>query len=231
MTMTRQDQGFATVAVTALLGALSVVAIAYLQLSLTQARKARLLADQVKIDLALAGALAQTLALIQNGNLTASPTGLRRPIRFDNVTYQLALSFEYRRTRATKESLLSFADEQAHRFNGETERAAYLNRVRTLTEEELEAPDFGWAEAVLARDTLSCLRGSRTVFAPTGTSALREDGMGPIPDGHFIRLVLEPQMGKARGLDVVVLKTGRRDQPFWVMSWRRYSGRETFSCG
>ena len=228
------DRGYATIAVTALMSALSLLAASYLHLSVAEAGKSDAIASGVRGDILLEGALNEVIAGILNKDdlYTADKT-----LRLDYVgaRYQVMIETESAKTDLNRAALddirievltLPWLSEFRSEFMGRIERERASTEIAFESMSDLlkleEDPGL-----------YHCLRAHFTVYhssaiQPGGRAA----GSNPFPDGSILRIetrTLPPE--PPRTLDVTLLLTGKRDEPFWVMDWQRYSGnRGEASC-
>ena len=211
----KREAGYATLAVTSLLGALSVVGIAYANLGVAEAKRADAVVDQITIDTALEGALMHVAADLVEGSLAPEALGQTRQRRFAEFELVSRITDE-----ALKTNIRTAAAEDIAAALGETARAVRPDKRALSLEPVLQEYEGGLAPV--------CLRERLTVFQPAAPARPRGRGAQTrIADGAILRVQIEAAgVAPPRGLDVKLLLTGDRRDPFWIMGWRRYTGAE-----
>tara|TARA_R110002049_G_scaffold193364_1_gene362203 strand:+ start:4754 stop:5458 length:705 start_codon:yes stop_codon:yes gene_type:complete len=230
--MKRADDGYATILVTVLMGSLSLVAMAWLNLSSAEGRRASALSERIATDYAIEGAVNATLANVINhrsgtGNQTiALKTGNRNGNAVVTVT---SLTDQTDINRAPIDEVEARVTES---ISNSALVAEILDQIRDrsgksdLLFENLDAlgsgADFNKA--------LPCLREALTVFHDAAPPT-RRSGDESLRDGSLVRIRVETGSSLAsRGLDATVLLTGDRSNPAWIMDWRRYSDFDAEAC-
>lgn len=208
-----RDAGYATLAVTGLLGTLSLVGAAYMNLGVAEANRADAIATQLTLDTAIEGVWLHVVSDIVSG-VTA-------PDAIDDVglTGFADHSFVWRVTDEAKKANV--------RLDGEDEIKAATGRFRITPDPTALKLDQSFPPD-LADQELRCLRDRLTVFQPASSArGAAGDRARRISDGAIVRIQIEVEdQAPRRGLDTAVLLTGARDTPYKVMSWRRYTGTE-----
>ena len=226
-----QDQGYATLAVTALMAALSVVAIAWLDRSGTENRLAALVRDTITADAAIEGIFNEISAELANRTLAVGQTGItlertysgiRASVRIDPMAHQVDVNrapIETIDTRA-RESGLS-PEVTADLLEGI--RVSRFGAGDTIThlEEVSDSPAF--------QEALPCLRQYFTVFHNAALPRTRQDGAA-LSDGSLVRIHITTKAPPARALDANILLTGNSSEPVWIYDWRRISDPQKDIC-
>tara|TARA_R110002049_G_scaffold32139_3_gene107534 strand:+ start:3187 stop:3888 length:702 start_codon:yes stop_codon:yes gene_type:complete len=229
--MNSRDDGYATIVVTALMGSLSVIAIALLSLSGAESRRASALSERIALDAAIEGAFHIALADIvnQRSGLSGLQTTLHledgQPVGVDIRPVQDQIDINRADMEQIEERLRSFIADPATR----DVVIASVRQRRAGTGTPFDRLEDLGAGTGFDR-ALPCLREQLTVFHNAAPASGRS-GEQRIRDGTVVRIRVETQGGTAgRGAKGTVLLTGDRSEPAWIMDWRRYSDFDAEEC-
>ena len=219
--MTRQE-GYATLFVTGLLAGLAIIAMAWLNLSLTAAREAGRQADRLRLDLLAEGRLNLALADMLNTETSLTPSG-RQVSDGDWRIHTRSLKDRVDINRDDPDQI-SNALEMALTDAGQAEAVA--GHIKSLRLQS-PTPVLGSLDELVTGDlpasALACLDRHLTVFHDPAPPP-RRGRPQMAADGGLVRVRIEPRNGEPGGrLDATILLTGRRDTPFWIMDWRHHS--------
>ena len=226
------ERGYATVAVTALMSALSLLAIGYSHLSIAEARKVNRVTEQVKLDAALESVFHETVYDLLSSRLAYSEQAPHRT-QYQDEAFTVAFQIENSKTDINRTSVGVIEAElskhlppgQANRLLGSIGPEPRRGEVRFDTLESYEA---------LADNatSLACLRDQFSLFRSTAVVGANEhDGSRYIQDGLILRLMIETDSDRIyRALDTVVLFTGIENDPFWVLGWQRRGAGDLGEC-
>lgn len=219
--MTRQE-GYATLFVTGLLAGLAIIAMAWLNLSLTAAREAGRQADRLRLDLLAEGRLNLALADMLNTDTPLSPSG--RQVSDDDWRIHTRSLKDLVDINRDDPDQISDALEMALTDAGQAEAVAgHIESLRLQS----PTPVLGSLDELVTGDlpasALACFDRHLTVFHDPAPPP-RRGRPQMAADGGLVRIRIEPRNGEPGGrLDATILLTGRRDTPFWIMDWRRHS--------
>jgi len=230
--MTRADDGYATILVTVLMGSLSLVAMAWLNLSSAEGRRASALSERIATDYAVEGAVNATLADVINhrsgaGNQTIT---LKTGDGDGNAVVTV--------TSLTDQTDINRApiDEVQTRIREIVKDTTVAVRISDQIRDHAGKSDmlFENLDALGSGadfdKALPCLRDALTVFHDAAPPAGRS-GDERLRDGSLVRIRVETDGGFAsRGLEATALLTGDRSNPVWIMDWRRYSDFDAEAC-
>lgn len=229
--MISRDDGYATIVVTALMGSLSVIAIALLSLSGAESRRAVALSERIALDASIEGAFHIALADIVNRRSGLS--GLQTTLPLEGGE-SVAVDFRPVRDQIdiNRADLEQIEDRLRASIADPATSAALIESVRrrrTGTDTAFDRLEDLGSGAGFDR-ALPCLREQLTVFHNAAPASGRS-GEQRLRDGSVVRIRVETQDGSAsRGAEGTVLLTGDRSEPAWIMDWRRYSDFDAEEC-
>lgn len=222
--MTLPDSGYATVAVTALMSGLAIIALTVMNLSTQEARKAVKLSERLVTDMEIDGTFNQTVADLVNGNLvlTDSLTELSRPLGEVGVVVRIS-------SEATKKNINTAATEEIHQalLSASLPKPLIEKTIQAINDRP-QKPFLTIDELATRSDTnAACLREVLTVFRSTGVDTTAKTRAA---DGSVLRIQITA-VDSLRSADGTVLLTGKRADPVWLMDWSRQTNSERYSCG
>lgn len=230
--MTRPDAGYATVLVMGLMGSLSVMATAWLNLAAAEGRRAVALSEQIAADYAAEGAFHMALADILNQRAGAGEQTTPFPadtgdhvftLRIDPLTDQADINRDP--TEEIRDRLVAVLPRQVLA----TQIADSIERHRQMQDAPIRRiEDLGSGEEF--DEVLPCLREALTVFHNAAPPS-RPGSTSRLTDGTLIRIRVAAAGGPVqRGAEGIVLLTGNLAEPAWIMDWRRFSDLSKEEC-
>lgn len=227
-----REAGYATLTVTALMSALSLLAVGYTQFSIAEARKVERVTRQLTIDTALEGAFHQTVYDLQKQRLVISEEHVGQ-VSFDGYMFEVRFQIENNKldlNRANPGAALAiFNDILPADYTSQSRRLFQARRSR----DELVFETFPVLEAFVDNpDLAACLRDHVTLYRSTAIVEPAFNGKEvQVSDGTILRIMLEHRdESQYRGLDTVVLFTGLEDDPYWILDWQRRDITERGEC-
>ncbi|WP_156950306.1 hypothetical protein [Hyphomonas neptunium] len=215
-----------------LMGSLSIIAMAWLNLASAEGRKALALSEQIATDYAIEGAFHTALADVINHR--AGVGERRAAFRSDGKDGYVSISVapltdHIDINRTPLEDIKTRISEVVSQKDLAAEITQYIQHHKDTSEVPIgRIDDLG--SGVTFEKALPCLREALTVFhnaAPP--SRLNNDN--DLRDGTLIRIrVATDGDSSRRGVEGTVLLTGNRSEPAWIMDWRRISDSEAEEC-
>ena len=230
--MTRADGGYATILVTVLMGSLSLIAIAWLNLSSAEGRRAISLSERIATDYAVEGVFYTTLADVINHRTGegSRATSLRAEARDGHVIVSVtSLAEQIDINRSSIDEVKARITEIITEPALAAEITDVIRKQSDTSESTIGKLDTLGSGVAFER-ALPCLREALTVFHNAAPPS-RRNGDDSLRDGSLVRIRVHTVDGFAsRGVEGTVLLTGDRSDPAWVMDWRRYSDFDAEEC-
>lgn len=226
-----REQGYATLAVTALMAALSVVAIAWLDRAGTGSHHALLVRNTLTADAAIEGLFSEVAAGLVNRTISVGSTGavldrtyagVRASVRIDPMQNRVdlnrapidAIDTRARESRLPPEVIADLLEGIRENRFGAGSTIAHID---------------GLSDSQAFQEALACLRRQFTVFHNAALPRTRPNDH-TLPDGSLVRIHITTRDPPARGLDAVILLTGSSSEPVWIYDWRRFSDPQKEIC-
>lgn len=229
--MRRSEAGYATISVAALSAALSVIALAFMNLSSSRAQLDTRIVSQLQTDAKLEGVLHSAIADIVHRRTSFNSLSSGIEQIFVDETYRIALEHEgdkvnlnYAELSQIERELAGLGiDQRAQQgFSRNVRNARGVGGVRILTFTDLQT------ESVSA-ELVACLRTKFTLYqSPRPLSNAAREGRDGL-DGTYLRFQVET-LDQSRGLDATVLLTGDARDPVWVFDFTRYHPLDRKEC-
>jgi hypothetical protein len=230
--MTKLEDGYATLTVSALMGALSLLALGYTNLSISEARKVDAVRAKIELDMALDGAFHQVLGELFSRSIAVYPH-YPDQIIYQGHNFNLSLQVENQKIDLNRAYMPNikmelgeiFGDQIAQQLGSEIEnrRDDFETAYESVShlEKLLDDPDH-----------IACLRDQFTLFRSVGMEQPDEtDAIHYAVPGMTLRIQLEKRDAFGyRALDTIVLITGTPRDPFWVLDWQRREIGEIGEC-
>lgn len=228
--MTRRDAGYATVTVTALMLGLSVLAIAWMEKSLTSSKSADRLSAQILSDIYVEGALNEALGTLINSR--GLPEEALRNMTFRSGEQEARVTLSSMRNLVDLNS--APMDEIEHRLK--TLNISPLEQRRILARlQDRSGPD---ADPLLSLEPLDdaadfssllpCLEEHFTVFHDPSPPTRRGES-AKLGEGSLVRIIASaPTQHSA--LQATVLITGLNEEPYWVFDWKHTNEANHATC-
>lgn len=222
--MTQQD-GYATLFVTGLLAGLAIIAMAWLNLSLTTSREASRQADRVRLDMLAEGRLNLALADMINTDTILSQEG--QQVSDDAWRVHLrSLKGLVDINRDDPDQIFQALEMALADPGLADELVGQIKSLRLQSPPPVLKSLDELITSDLPASVFACLDRHLTVFHDPAPPA-RRGRPQMASDGGLVRIRVEPRSGGPDGrLDATILLTGRRDTPFWIMDWRRHSSEQ-----
>lgn len=230
--MRRTDEGYATILVIGLLGSLSVIALAWLNLASAEGRKALAFSEQIATDYAIEGVFHKALADVINhragvGEQSAA-FGTDGTDGYFNISVA-PLTDQTDINRAPLEDIRTRISNVVFQKDLAEEITGYIQHHRDTSEGPIGRVDDLGSGAAFEK-ALPCLREALTVFHNAAPPA-RLNSDNDLRDGMLIRIrVTAEGNASRRGAEGIVLLTGIRSEPAWIMDWRRFPDSEAEEC-
>lgn len=230
--MRRSEAGYATVTVAALSGALSVIALAIMNLSTSRAQLGLDITTQLQTDAKLEGVLHSSVASLVHRKTTFEEFSEGAMLDFEGAQFRVMVEHEGDKLNLNTAEFSEIGPVLAR--SGLTSKAQrdYLYLIRTKRRTD-GTPFLGFKELSLENQNSAwdaCLRRAFTLYQtprPLSNSARKgRDGL----DGLYLRFLVET-IDRSRGLDATVLLTGNSQDPMWVFDFTRFYPRERGACG
>lgn len=230
--MSPNEQGYATVTVTALVLSLSTIALSVLNYTSAGLRSSSAVAERILLDARTEGVFNETLAGLLNGSIS---------LRSDEPVHIVDNRETGSRTLITDEAQKVDINraplEEVEAVLGDVsdDRQMRLQILETITKHRDRGALMQSVNAIMAPNmdsTLTaCLRARFTVFKSPAASIARSDHRLSL-DGRMLRIRTETSLPEQsdRGIDAVILFTGNKTDPAWIMDWRRYTAPEPEGC-
>ena len=224
------EKGYATLAVTVLMGALSVIAVAWLDRAGTRSRHILITRDTLSADAALEGVYSEIAAGLINKTISAGRTNITLNRTYADIKATILIKpmqdlvdinrapVEMLERRAWDAGL----PPQVISEFLESIRTARLPEGSTI--QDLDA----LSDSEVFRKALPCLRRQFTTFHSAALPR-RAGQSDTFPDGSLVRIEITTNQ-PVRGLSVIILLTGSSSEPVWVYDWRRFSDPQKETC-
>lgn len=231
--MTRREEGYATITVTAVLTGLSIIAIALLGHASASASMSDRVSTRLQLDAALEGRFQHVVADLINGRMQLEDNVLETSAKNGDRTTYITISSEAGKTDINRAKLDDIKAQLQAAVRDSTTRSDMLKRIRAArTKSDIPFMSLNGilGDTMTTRDA-ACIRQAFTVFHHTNTIAPTRRQARSIA-GRLVRIQIETRDTDTanRGIDSIVLFSGDRKDPAWTMDWRRYSQPEHGAC-
>ncbi|MCH9752469.1 MAG: hypothetical protein K0U61_09665 [Alphaproteobacteria bacterium] len=229
--MRRSEAGYATVTVAALSAALSVIALAFMNLSSSRTQLDARIVSQLQTDAKLEGALHSSIADITHRKTSFDSMSNSSQHAFAEEVFYIALEHEGDKVNLNYAEFTDIDRELAAMRLDARVRQDVSRIVRNargagsagiLTFADLQT------ESVSAA-LVACLRTKFTLYqSPRPLSNAAREGRDGL-DGTYLRFQVET-LDQSRGLDSTLLLTGDVRDPVWMFDFTRYHPLERKEC-
>ena len=225
-----REAGYATVTVTALMMGLSVLAIAWMERSVTASRSADRLSAQILADIYQEGAINDALGQLINSR--GKPEASMQQMRFRSAGHEAIVSVSPMRDLVDINA--ASIDEIENRLRGlpvsPLQQRDILTRIRSHRAQGddriMSLQELGDGEEFAA--SLPCLEQGLTVFHDPSPPIRRGEG-AKLGEGSLVRI---RSRAPARNdmVEAVVLITGVSEEPYWIYDWKHTDETEHAYC-
>lgn len=225
------DQGYSSLAVAGLMAALSLLAIGYSNLSTSKARVLSAKTDILEKDIAIEGFLHFITARLIARQISVDNAWQIRS--YENTSLQFRVSFENTKIDINRASPEAIASKLSKSFD-EATSGRLVNQVTNSRNPANTTYRFAQDLHQFTNENIkfACLRDIFTVYRSPATQGIRTTRTRPFAeDGTIIRIEIRSIDDTApRGIDSVVLLTGKQDDPVWTLDWARTSNTTEEAC-
>lgn len=231
--MTRQESGYATITITAILLGLSIIAVAVLNHASASAQKSQKISERILLDAAIEGTFQTIVRDLINRDLAFSgASATLTKSSMNDVTIYVVLSSESGKIDINRDPIEVIDQALSLIIDDRTTQQRLVDLIKTTRSKGTlfqSISDLLEDESNLG--LAPCLRDKFTVFRRNAISASRSNQSRSL-DGQLLRIRAESRQNDSlnRGVDGVVLFTGDRSDPAWTMDWRRYTAPEMEAC-
>lgn len=229
--MRNNESGYATVTVTGLLAALSVIGVGFFQLSETTVQLSDRVASKLILDGELEAIAADTLADLANGDTLVADYPKVETIGDQNT--RITVSVELDREKLQLKTLEA-GELESFLETIEAAPADIRFALNTLQQRGDEASGHFSMNDLFAPGTpsaiVSCARSQITEYSIP--AVFKRESEKHRLDGETLRLQVKADRSSvvSRNLDIAVLFTGDDRDPMWVLNWDRYDLNTTMEC-
>lgn len=229
--MRQNEAGYATLTVTALCAGLSVIAIAFMNLTTGRANLGAKQTQILQLDARLEGALNVAISDLIHRQTTFSNLSQGSEVSFGGDAFAVVVQYEGDK--------LNLNQVDASQIEREIARLELSSQMQSDLTQTLRAKRFQidseWLTFGELKDSLdhpaalNCLRDRFTIFQSARVlSSVARTGRDGL-DGTFLRFIVIDEAG-TRGVDATVLLTGNVHQPVLIFDFARFNPRTQKDC-
>ncbi|MEM7663394.1 MAG: hypothetical protein AAF292_14200 [Pseudomonadota bacterium] len=229
--MRRYEDGYATIAATALMSSLSLVAIGYTNLSLIKSRQVDAAAQSILNEIALESWLLTHVTELAERREPVAETGVWHQARSPSLNVEYLISDEYNKLNLRSGDIDDISN-VVRKVLPQAQARAALDAVKKLQSgraEEVQSfkdvfeNSLSSAQHQCLTDELTLLYAQRSLSEGEGESYIRDGSIGRIQARTMDTTV-------PRSLSIVVLFTGDQSDPFWILDWQSVPTSNVAEC-
>lgn len=231
--MTKNEDGYATITVTAVLTGLSIIAVALLGHASAAASISDRVSTRLQLDASLEGRLQHVIADLINGKMQLRDHRLETSAKNNDRTTHITVSNEADKTDINRAELNEIDRRLKATVRDRESQSQIMKRIRAARAKS-DIPFMSLGDVldhtVSARDA-ACIRQNFTVFHTPNAFVVKRSDTRSL-SGSLVRIQVETRDADTanRGIDSIILFSGDRKDPAWTMDWRRYSLPENGVC-
>ena len=231
--MNRREEGYATIMVVSIMLGLSIIAVAVLERTSASAAMGQKVSQSILLDAQVEGALHETVANIINGGVSLRASGHTTTLQKSDRVFHISVSPESSRINLNRAPLNGIELALAEHVQDADISTQIMKNIETARGDQTSV--IKNMNAILP-DTISapdkaCLHDYFTLFQSTAKPSSAASGRA-FPDGSVLRIKVETRDADHlnRGVEAVILLTGKHDDPAWIMDWHRYTAPQQETC-
>ncbi|MEO0883014.1 MAG: hypothetical protein AAFY34_09795 [Pseudomonadota bacterium] len=229
--MGRRDSGYATIAATALMASLSLVAIGYTNLSVAKSRQLEAATQSVLNDIMVEAWMLNQVTIWAERREPLKNTGVWHQADLSNSKVEYLITDEHQKLNLQTDRLDAI-EGVLQSVLSSSETRLVLDRIKKLrvgntggvhTLRDILSEPITPRQRVCLSDNLTLMHAQR--------SLVDQNAEAFVHDGSIVRVRARTiNQSSPRSLDIAVLFTGDRASPFWVLDWSSGPASDIVEC-